>query len=184
MDFITKLFTRCMAFAVVAMPYYGFAALNASLETQQHGRSMPNVGFVVEQSKAEAFKKQVDDLKHGAKKKRYVRKTTVRRPGAGIIKGIFAAFAGYAAYASLGFSSFFLIMCLLLPFHALATPFSLCLVALGLIAFTNLVGTTRDLGTSAFHDISGRDEYVVIQPDEYEDYEILCRETEEERRKI
>lgn len=177
MDFILKLFTRCMALAVVFMPCYGIAALQTSVQVQ--GNVLPGVQVGFEASTVEAFKNNVDAC---ARPKKLMRKRTVQNKTRGFFKGIAAFFLGSAATLALFvlsaliavpvfvwffFSAFFPFLHVSLVIPSLVAPVILAGVLIGLTSLT---------AKSAYNDLAGRDEFVAVKPD---DYEVLYVQVEE-----
>jgi phage shock protein PspC (stress-responsive transcriptional regulator) len=191
MDFITKLFTRCMAFAVMVMPYYTFAALNTSVQVQ--GNVLPGVIVGFEASTVNAFKSQVDDAKRGSMRPtKLMRKQTVRHKTRGFFKGIATFFLGSATVIALfvvasiiliPFVCWFIINVIFFPFLPLS-PIILPSIALPLAFAVALFAFTSIAANSAYNYIAGRDEFIIVHPDEYADCDMYYEELETEHRRV
>ena len=178
MDFLVKVFTRLMALAVVVMPCYGIAALQSSVQVQ--GNVLPGVQVGFEASTVNAFKTQVDDAKRGAVK-RYARKRTQRRPGSGILKSTFSWFLGAASWVLLTIA--FVWTCVFLIFPIISwVPASLAGAVLFAVGGVLLARASSNLEVAAEKDLRGRDEFILVQPDEYAEYDAFYEEPEGRQR--
>lgn len=172
MDFIVKLFARCVALTVVAMPACVVAQMQSVLPQEN---LLPNVHVTYEASAVNGFKKQVDDAQRTAVKK-YVKKTEAR-PFLGFLKGVVTYWLAGFAYGFLVVGALFLIasiVALNLPAFIVGGLFLLCGVG--------AVNATYSVGKSAYHDFAGRDEYIVVN-DNIHEGEVLYIEVEEDVRR-
>lgn len=153
MDFIVKLFARCMALAVVATPLCVFA----SVDVQQAERPLQDVKF--------DFTKPAEDFKQAIDKKVEQEKVSKTKKAAGKrfkgpLAGIFKALGLLCVVAALGYVTFWGLLWAACSIGSDAMVIGLVFYALPLSILVVPVLAFYYFGASIKNDLIGEDEIV------------------------